>query len=269
MKVSDKELLAYFKQHFQHQNYQYDLYLLFLERYHALLKEKGLLGVIVPNTWLQSVTFTKIRKHLLGDYRWHKILHGKEHIFDAVVDTHVLVFEKGSLKGKSLFDVDITENQTIVFYQQLDQNSFDKNGGIINILAKPEATALFKKIQAASETLGTAATVYNGIKPFEKGKGTPPQTEEIVEAKPFVKENQSKPAGANWKTCGTKTVGYNTANGWQHRETAKFLKPKKKSLCAKRETASLPPLSVKTSSAAIICTSLSPNSTTINFCWAC
>ena len=199
VKVSDKELLAYFKQHFQHQNYQYDLYLLFLERYHALLKEKGLLGVIVPNTWLQSVTFTKIRKHLLGDYRWHKILHGKEHIFDAVVDTHVLVFEKGSLKGKSLFDVDITENQTIVFYQQLDQNSFDKNGGIINILAKPEATALFKKIQAASETLGTAATVYNGIKPFEKGKGTPPQTEEIVEAKPFVKENQSKPAGANWK----------------------------------------------------------------------
>ena len=110
-----------------------------------------------------------------------------------------MVFEKGSLKGKSLFDVDITENQTIVFYQQLDQNSFDKNGGIINILAKPEATALFKKIQAASETLGTAATVYNGIKPFEKGKGTPPQTEEIVEAKPFVKENQSKPAGANWK----------------------------------------------------------------------
>lgn len=199
VKVSDKELLAYFKQHFQHQNYQYDLYLLFLERYHALLKEKGLLGVIVPNTWLQSVTFTKIRKHLLGDYRWHKILHGKEHIFDAVVDTHVLVFEKGSLKGKNLFDVDITANQTIAFYQQLDQNGFDKNGGIINILAKPEATALFKKIQAASETLGSCSISTVGVKPFQKGKGKPKQTEEIVETKPFVKENQPKPAGANWK----------------------------------------------------------------------
>ena len=41
--------------------------------------------------------------------------------------------------------------------------------------------------------------VYNGIKPFEKGKGTPPQTEQIVETKPFVKENQPKPAGEHWK----------------------------------------------------------------------
>ena len=135
----------------------------------------------------------------MGDYRWHKILHGKEHIFDAVVDTHVLVFEKGSLKGKSLFDVDITENQTIAFYQQLDQNSFDKNGGTINILAKPEATALFKKIQAASETLGSCSISTVGVKPFQKGKGKPKQTKEIVETKPFVKENQPKPAGTNWK----------------------------------------------------------------------
>ncbi len=30
--------------------------------------------------------------------------------------------------------------------------------------------------------------VYNGVKPFEKGKGTPPQTEEILRDKPFVVE---------------------------------------------------------------------------------
>ncbi len=38
--------------------------------------------------------------------------------------------------------------------------------------------------------------VYDGIKPFEKGKGEPPQSEKIVTGKPYVREGE-KPE-KNW-----------------------------------------------------------------------
>ena len=41
------------------------------------------------------------------------------------------------------------------------------------------------------------SNVFNGVKPFEKGKGKPPQTAQIMRDKPFVVEG-SKPAGADW-----------------------------------------------------------------------
>jgi hypothetical protein len=38
-----------------------------------------------------------------------------------------------------------------------------------------------------SAKLGTLCKVYNGAKPFEKGKGMPPQTEKTMKDKPFVR----------------------------------------------------------------------------------
>ncbi len=76
---------AYLAKHYQHQDYQLDLYLLFMERYHALLKTNCLLGVIVSNTWLQSIKLRKIRQHLVTDYAWERILHLPEKVFRAVV----------------------------------------------------------------------------------------------------------------------------------------------------------------------------------------
>lgn len=215
VKVDDKTQLAFFKQHFNYQNYQYDLYLLFLERFHGLLKTGGKLGVIVPNTWLQSVTFTNIRKHLLNSYRWQKILHSHEHIFkDAVVDTHVLIFDKQPLSGKHLFDVELVKNETATAYQQLNQKRFDKEGGIINILASPAETDLFDKIKAQSQSLADCTISTVGVKPFQTGKGKPKQTKDIVKTKPFVKENQSKPEGANWKPLLRGSLMHKYENFW-------------------------------------------------------
>lgn len=222
VKVSSKEQKdqrTYFEQHYQYQNYQYDLYLLFLERSGTLLAENGKIGMIVPNTWLQSLTYTEIRRHLLNNYQWQKILHGKEHIFDAVVDTHVLIFEKGRLNGKNLFDVEMAENCQISSYQRLDQNQFDKQGGIINILATPEETALFERIKKQSITLKDCTFSTVGVKPFQTGKGKPPQSKETVEDKPYVKENCPKPEGKYWKplmrgSLMNKYISYWNEDSW-------------------------------------------------------
>jgi type I restriction-modification system DNA methylase subunit len=89
VKVSEKSMINYFIEKFYHQDYQQDLYLLFLEKYHHLLITGGKLGIIIPNTWLQSIKFRNIRRYLINNFYWDKILTFNNRVFDAIVDTHV------------------------------------------------------------------------------------------------------------------------------------------------------------------------------------
>ncbi|MBI5560130.1 MAG: N-6 DNA methylase [Deltaproteobacteria bacterium] len=183
----------YFLKNYRHQDYQKDLYLLFLERYEYLLKFGGLLGVIVSNTWLQSVTLRKIREYLTTHYRWHRILHLPEKVFKAVIDTHVLIFEKVNFKsvGTGYLSVDIRRNNKISPWHKLPLKKIPKDGTPVNIVATSESQKIFNKIRDNSRPLKNIFTVYNGVKPFEKGKGTPPQTEQTMRDKPFVKEGKA------------------------------------------------------------------------------
>lgn len=199
VKVSDKKIFDYFNNKFIHQDYQQDLYLLFLEQYKHLLITGGKLGIIIPNTWLQSIKFRNIRKYLTTEYFWERILHINEHIFKAVVDTHVLVFEKNNYIKNDNVEIDIFEKKEVRFHQEINQNKLPDNGDIINILANENEKKLFEKIKNISDSIQDVSTVYNGVKPFEKGKGNPTQTAEIMQTKPYLAENQPKPKkGKNW-----------------------------------------------------------------------
>lgn len=182
----------YYSKHYQHQDYQLDLYLLFLERYHALLKANSLLGIIVSNTWLQSIKLRKIRQYLVTDYAWQRILHLPEKVFKAVVDTHVLIFRKASSKiiASQKCAVDIRRDNVNTESNILKQSSLPSNGDPINILASTHDQALIEKILKNSYPLAKFCDVFNGVKPFENGKGIPPQTEEIMRDKPFVVEGE-------------------------------------------------------------------------------
>jgi len=199
VKVADKNIFDYFNKKFVHQDYQQDLYLLFLEQYKNLLVIGGKLGVIIPNTWLQSIKFRNIRKYLLNDFYWERILHIKEHIFKAVVDTHVLVFERNNYIKNYDVVIDVFEKKEITLLHIIDQNKLPDNGDIINILANEKDKKLFEKIKNNSSSVQEISTVYNGVKPFEKGKGKPAQTTKIMLTKPYVTENEAKPKiGKNW-----------------------------------------------------------------------
>lgn len=217
VKISDKKLLQYFYNSFVHQDYQQDLYLLFLEQYKKLLITGGKLGVIIPNTWLQSIKFRNIRKYLVSEYFWERILHIKEHIFKAVVDTHVLIFEKNNYIKSNEVEIEILEKGEIKLHQTIDQNDLPDNGDIINILAKEEEKKLFEKIKNHSNSIQEISSVYNGVKPFEKGKGNPPQTPEIMKSKLYVVENQPKPKeGKNWVPLMRGSLMHRYTNLWNN-----------------------------------------------------
>jgi type I restriction-modification system DNA methylase subunit len=204
----------YFATHYKHQDYQKDWYLLFLERYEMLLKSAGLLGVIVSNTWLQSVTFQSIRKYLSNNYSWLRILHLPEKAFKAVVDTHVLIFKKPSGKPTrtEFVEIDIRKNNEINLWHKIPFHFIPKNGEPINIVTSFEPQILFRKIREHSKKLSEVCDVFNGVKPFEKGKGFPPQTEKTMKEKPFVKESEMP--GNEWMPLLRGSLIERYANRW-------------------------------------------------------
>lgn len=181
---------AYYDDAYRHQDYQKDMYLLFLERYSRLLKVQGLLGVIVSNTWLQSVKLRSIRSHLATQYEWSRVLLLPEKVFRAVVDTHVLLFKKIE-EGKAddcSVAVDVRRHGKIVESHSLPRSAIPSGGEPINVAAPLASQRLARKIHEISRPLSSACDVYNGIKPFEKGKGDPPQTAKIAKDQPYVAE---------------------------------------------------------------------------------
>ena len=222
VKVSDKKIFDYFSNRFIHQDYQQDLYLLFLEQYKRLLVTGGMLGIIIPNTWLQSIKFRNIRRYLATEYFWHRMMHINEHIFKAVVDTHVLVFEKNNYIKNNDIEIDIFEKGEIKHHQFVDQYSLPDNGDVINILSNEDEKILFEKIRNNSNFIVEKCAVYNGVKPFEKGKGKPKQTEKIMREKPYVSVDEVKPHGENWLPLLRGSLINRYVNFWNNNSWIKY-----------------------------------------------
>ena len=184
----------YFSERYEHQDYQKDLYLLFLERYEMLLREHGVLGVIVSNTWLQSVTLRKIRQYMANHYRWRSVLHLPEKVFRAVVDTHVLIFEKSRTMPTSV-PIYVRTGSDVLRSHEILWDSVPRNGDPINIVADSTSQDLFRRIVSSSLRLSDVGHVYCGVKPFQKGKGNPHQTEQTMKEKPFVRDGRMPDVG--------------------------------------------------------------------------
>lgn len=166
-----------------------DIYCLFFERGNCLLKHNGVLSYINPNTWLQSITFDDYRFYLSTHFSWERFLI-TDKIFDATVDTHCVVFRKKQEQTNCMIFRQIKNE--IKYLHTIEKEFISTTKKCINIEASPVESALARKIINSNKPLSSFYTIYNGVKPFEKGKGTPPQTEITMREKPFVKEG-SKP----------------------------------------------------------------------------
>lgn len=175
-----------------------DLYCLFMEKGTDLVRPSGVLSIIVSNSWLQSVSFTKTRIFMTHELFWTKALNISKKVFKAIVDTMVLIAVKMvSEESGSRVRVDTVIHDVIGPSHFFSWENVPKDGSSINIVAIPKERSLFADIKKKSVPLSELYDVYNGVKPFEKGKGIPPQTEKTMREKPFVFEGR-KPS-EKWK----------------------------------------------------------------------
>ncbi len=90
-----------------------DLYAFFTERGALLLKQNGILGYIMPKTWMSIHSFFKLRQFILENYNIQKIGILPNKVFeDAIVETAIIIFQ--SKKGENTFDfIDVIKNKIL------------------------------------------------------------------------------------------------------------------------------------------------------------
>ncbi|MCG3882765.1 TaqI-like C-terminal specificity domain-containing protein [Psychrobacter sp. Ps3] len=169
---SEKEV-SWLLNRFESAENQFDLYHLFIEKAEKIRNSKGVVSFILPNAFLANKNSVKLRKFLLDNVHFTKIIECGDSVFsDASVD--VLIYVSDTSKEISKFYR--LADREIVFRNLFDQNSFYENEGYnFTVTLSPEQLDIFQKIRDNSKELKDFVDVMGGIKEYQVGKGKPPQ----------------------------------------------------------------------------------------------
>lgn len=181
----------YFLKKYILQDYQLDSYFLFIEKSLEILKTKGLLGFIIPNTWLLNLKTSKIRQRLFSKTEIENIVHYQNPVFSqAVVDTEIMIFRNTNPNKAHEIKVEIYDKKNEKTARKIkQQNWIDAKGSPVNIFDSAKNHSIKNKIEFLP-ILDTLCKITQGTKPFQVGKGKPKQTRKTVDEKPFVSENK-------------------------------------------------------------------------------
>jgi len=187
---------SYFKDKYQHQSYQYDSYLLFVERsIEKLMTEGGAFGMIIPNPWLTNLNQASLRNFVVSNTCIRDIVHFRFPVFaraKAVVDTEIVIFEKcapsgNRFKANILYDLspsaEIEEFHDIIEHSQSDWTVLANE--VFNIFLDQKRVNLARKIRSHGVRSDTFVSWIVGMKPYQTGKGIPKQTKKVVKERVF------------------------------------------------------------------------------------
>lgn len=180
----------YFKTALKHQDYQPESFLFFTEKSFDLLKTNAILAFIIPNTWLTNLKLVKIRKFLTSNNLILNISHYHKSVFDAVVNTEVVIFKKG-FQTNHLVNIFIHSEANEVLHLQHKQSKWkERNGEVINIFSNDIIEKLIEKLKLNSLHLSEYCDIITGMKPYQVGKGIPKQERWVVDERIFDSETK-------------------------------------------------------------------------------
>jgi type I restriction-modification system DNA methylase subunit len=151
----------------------------------TLLAENGYLGFITPNTWRLIESAKKFRKTITEKpFCISQIIQHNEKVFsDATVDCDTLIIKKDNTISNILISI---TNENGVFLQHLISQSILSNQDSYNLFLTKIHYDLKDKINQKSTLIKDEFIIKNGVKPYEKGKGKPAQTAQILLEKPYT-----------------------------------------------------------------------------------
>jgi type I restriction-modification system DNA methylase subunit len=155
----------------------------------SLLKEEGYLGFITPNTW-RLIESAKHFRNVISNkpYFLFQIIQHLEKVFaDATVDCDTVIVKKTN----TISDVSISISNVhgFVKHHSVEQSTLS-NQDFFNLFLNANDYKLKEKIDLGSSFIKGNFIIRNGVKPYEKGKGNPAQTELTMLDKPFTSEIQ-------------------------------------------------------------------------------
>lgn len=189
--LDTKEIFNYSLRKFESAKYKIDTYQLFVEQSVNILKQKGLLGFITPNTFLKNIHAEPLRKFILRTSNINEILLFNYSVFaSASVDTCVFIFEKGKSDKNKLVVNKSNVAFEVEFVSKLNQKAFEKNNRTdFNLSVSEDDTDILKKINQKSVPLSSFCDAYFGIQTFDR--------KEFVSDKKLNKKYEPVIDGAN------------------------------------------------------------------------
>jgi len=173
-----------------------DSYFYFIYRAIEAACKDGLLGFIVPNTWLLINTAKPIREDLLS-YQIEEVRDYGDGVFNkATVESSTLILRKLKNANGTCHAVRLRKGVVIVDHDVPKSIWLSDENSRIIIDMSLEIDRLLKKLNQHSEAFSQHSTITWGIKPYQVGHGQPPQTREMLESRIYhAKEKRGK----DWK----------------------------------------------------------------------
>lgn len=151
--VADKEIFA---ENLETAKGRFNLFTLFLERGHKLLKNRGVLSYILPEVLYTNTEYRHIRKYLLDRVHILSISNFSQRVFEAAVDTSVIIL-KNEYDAEAEIRVLLDLNQPVAIVKQ---SSIED---IIPTKTSEDIESLLRKIRLGKEKLGNIIEVQQGI----------------------------------------------------------------------------------------------------------
>ncbi|MBW6537573.1 MAG: N-6 DNA methylase, partial [Mariniphaga sp.] len=194
------EELTYFKTNYKTSVWRGESYLLFIEKGLNLLKDKGSLGFIIPDTLLNLGFTSSSRKYLLQNSKLGEMVLLPSNVFSgATVDTIILLTEKAHTTQEfhqTGVLATVFNKKSVITNLNKPERSFKTNTKIwheqdaFNLQTNPAENDLIEKIEIDRRKISEIAEMFSGIKAYEVGKGNPAQTKNIRDTKPFTADFQ-------------------------------------------------------------------------------
>jgi type I restriction-modification system DNA methylase subunit len=162
-----KEVQKYYTSNYSTASYKLDTYAIFIEKGIGLTKEKGILGYIIPYTFLTIQQHKKLREFILN-YNIDRIIDLPTKVFESAdLDTVILMLKKESVNNK--ISIGRVENQAIYLSNELNiSDILNTNDLQINLNNSTFDIKLINKIKNVSNILNQYCEVSQGYIPYRR-----------------------------------------------------------------------------------------------------
>lgn len=187
-KVSEVEK-EYYVQNYVSAKYQVNTYILFMEQSMKLMKQQGIVGLIVPNSWLMTYSGEALRRYYVDNFSVESIVNlmGKSFEEANVETVIVTLLNQKAIANHQIKVYKTDENsKSFEYLHSKKQDDFRNNNGCeFTVFKDDESDSIIQKMNVGCRPLDEVASVKAGLQAYEKGKGIPKQTAEDVKARPY------------------------------------------------------------------------------------
>ncbi len=173
-------------------------YLLFMARGFDLLRRGGRLSLVVPNSWLGIASGEAVRRKLLEHGSLLEVTAFTGPVFeDPSVEVVTFLAEKEAGAGTIVINHKAALPNAAPHKAELPLTYCRNNrSSVIPLLWRPELARIFSALDEDTAQLGSDESPVRpliALQAYARGKGTPPQTAEMVKAHVYDRTERSEP----------------------------------------------------------------------------